>query len=301
MKTIPIALATAYAASAQSIVSCLKVTRSDGVVVGFTEHDKALTVSGVSYVPGFDPSALASTDTLSVDNMELTFLALDADLPEADLLSGKWDNAAFEIFECNWKSLTDGVNVLKRGTTGEVQVREGRYTVEFRSLTQSLQQTQGIVTNKTCRDRLGGPHCTLDLTPFTFTGTLTAVTSARSFTDSAKAQAADYFTEGEITFTSGPASGFTQKIKRHSTGGVFLLSLPLPYTPVVGNAYSIVAGCQKRLEEDCATKFSNVLNFWGEPHLPGLDKLTGKGTATNVQPDTTPEYSTDTPGYPGGT
>lgn len=64
----------------------------------------------------------------------------------------------------------------------------------------------------------------------------------------------------------------SQKVETFA-GGVFTLALPMFATSVVGNTYSVVAGCHRRLVEDCFTKFDNVLNFQGERHLPGLDKV----------------------------
>jgi uncharacterized phage protein (TIGR02218 family) len=282
VKTIPIALQAEYDRRASTICACLKVTRSDAVVVGFTSHDQSLSVSGTTYIPGFSLSALSSSEALNVDNLELTILP-DENLPAEDLIAGLWTNAAFEVFEVNWKDTSDGVNVLKRGTTGEVRMTGGAYVVEFRGLSQALQQTQGIVTQKTCRARLGDSRCTKDLAAFTHTGTLTGVSSRFVVTDSARAEAAGYFSEGVLTMTSGPAEGYRQKVKTFSSGA-FTLSLPLPFLPAVGNTYSVVAGCRKRLAEDCAAKFDNVLNFQGEPHLPGMDALS-KPAAAEVQPE----------------
>jgi hypothetical protein len=36
-----------------------------------------------------------------------------------------------------------------------------------------------------------------------------------------------------------------------------------------GNGYSVYPGCKKRLIADCKTKFANVVNFRGEPYVPG--------------------------------
>lgn len=82
----------------------------------------------------------------------------------------------------------------------------------------------------------------------------------------------DWFSEGLLTFTSGANNGLTGKIKRSYQSGYLDMSLPMLGTVMVGDTYSIVAGCQKRLT-DCTTKFSNVLNFQGEPHLPGIDEV----------------------------
>ena len=62
---------------------------------------------------------------------------------------------------------------------------------------------------------------------------------------------------------------------------LFTLTLPFPFDAAIGDTYSAIAGCRKRLTEDCKTRFANVLNFQGEPHLPGIDLLTkvpGVGT-----------------------
>lgn len=99
-----------------------------------------------------------------------------------------------------------------------------------------------------------------------------AVGPATGYFDTAKP--ADYYAEGVITFTSGANAGLSQKVKTHIVGNVLSLSLPMLSTVAPGDALSIYGGCRKRLAEDCIAKFNNVLNFQGEPHLPGIDALT---------------------------
>jgi uncharacterized phage protein (TIGR02218 family) len=50
------------------------------------------------------------------------------------------------------------------------------------------------------------------------------------------------------------------------------MQLPMPYALTVGDAYSLQPGCDKLLAT-CKVKFNNVLNFRGEPHVPGTDRL----------------------------
>jgi hypothetical protein len=47
----------------------------------------------------------------------------------------------------------------------------------------------------------------------------------------------------------------------------------MPFEVVVGDAYSLLPGCRKRLAEDCRDKFNNVVNFRGFPHVPGINRL----------------------------
>lgn len=275
-KTFAGGLAAHYALDATTLCQCVKFTRADATVIAFTTAQVDVPVSAVVYSPGLEIGDIASAAGLAVDNLELTILP-DEDggtITRADLLTGLWNGAAFEIFETSFVDPTIGVNILKTGTLGEVRLDRGRFVVELRSLAQALQQPLGAVTIKTCRYRLGDAGCTVALGPFTHAGTVSAVTSQQVFTASALTQAAEYFVEGTVTFTSGANDGYTQKCKVFTSGKVFTLSLPMPYAIQIGDTFSAVAGCQKRLAEDCATKFSNVLNFGGEPHLPGIDALT---------------------------
>ena len=63
------------------------------------------------------------------------------------------------------------------------------------------------------------------------------------------------------------------------TARLVTLVLAMPAAVQVGDTFSIVAGCRKRLE-DCRDKFDNVLNFRGEPHRPGVDALTAAPEST---------------------
>ena len=275
MKTLPPALATHYQLGTTTLAHLLRITRPDGLVYAFTSGDRDVTIAGITYLaaPGMDVSSIAISAGFAVDNLELTTLDDGTTFTRPDVLTGKWRNAAFTLGRYNWASPADGVDVLMAGTLGEVTLNRTTVTAELRGLQQYLQQPVGAVSSKTCRARLGDSMCTKALGPFTVTGTLTSVTSQQVFTDSTRAEAADYFAEGLITFITGANAGLTQKVKSHATGGVFTLSLPLLLVLGIGDAYSLVAGCRKRLAEDCAAKFNNVINFQGEPHLPGIDAL----------------------------
>lgn len=53
----------------------------------------------------------------------------------------------------------------------------------------------------------------------------------------------------------------------------------MPYAIAAGDSYAVTPGCRRRFEEDCKAKFNNVINFRGEPHLPGTDKMLKAGGA----------------------
>ena len=274
MKTLATALATHVAGGTTTLADLLLITRTDATVFAFTSAAYDVTISSQLYTSaqGLDISSIELAAGFAVDNLELTTLDDGTLFTKNDVLAGVWRNAAFTISRYNWASPTDGVDVRMTGTIGNVQLHRGYVVCELRGLQQYLQQPIGSLTSKTCRARLGDSLCTKVLTSFTVTGSVTAVTSKQVFTDSTKAQAAEYFAEGILTWTGGVNSGLSQKVKTF-TGGVFTLSLPMIQTISTSDTFSVIAGCQKRLE-DCVDKFDNVLNFQGEPHLPGIDQLT---------------------------
>lgn len=274
-RTIDAGLLAHYQSGQTTLAWGIKLTRRDGEVFGWTSHQVDVTISAVLYRagPGLGVASLATSAGLAVDNSELTILPDDSTVTLADLLAGVWDGAAYELFRFNWADAAPARDVLQRGTLGPVQPKRGAYTAELRGLQQYLQAPVGAVSSKTCRARLGDALCGVNLASFTVTGTLTGVTSQTTFTDTARTEADHYFAEGVLTWTSGNNDGLAFKVKAYAAD-VFTLSVPPVGTVQVGDTYSVVAGCRKRLEEDCVAKFSNAVNFQGEPHRPTLDTLT---------------------------
>ena len=283
MKTLPTNLDAHIATRETTLATALKITREDATVFGFTTHDVSDPVDGVTYSanPGLDVTDIVIAANAAVGNMELTTLHDGTVFTTADILNGVWRNAAFIIFRYNWASLADGIDTLLSGTFGEATLRQNTVVVELRDLRQYLQQSVGDASSKTCRARLGDARCAKVLTSFTYTGTLTGATSNQVFRDSARAEEVNWFDEGEITWTGGANDGLSAKIKSHAADGTFTLALPMYGTVAIGDTYSVVAGCRKRLEEDCRDRFDNVLNFVGEPHRQGLNDLT-KAAAPSV-------------------
>jgi uncharacterized phage protein (TIGR02218 family) len=289
MKTIPAALQAHYDTGNTCLAYAIVIQREDGALYGFTSHDQSFSMDvspwgyGSSELAfnaeqGFSASDIVSTAGFEVDNLELTTLDDGTLFDRDEVLAGAWTNAEFRIFRYRWDvspvTIADDVETLIRGWFGEVTLNQNTFRIELRGLAQKLQQPVGIVSTKTCRARLGDSACKKDLTSFTHTLTVTGVTDKRTFTASGATQDPDYFGEGIVTWLTGDnAAGRAHKIRTFEAG-VFTLSLPTVLPIQVGDTFTAVAGCRKRLMEDCKVKFNNVLNFQGEPHRPTVDTLT---------------------------
>ncbi|MDE3017020.1 MAG: DUF2163 domain-containing protein [Pseudomonadota bacterium] len=278
MKTITTQLAAHIAGEVTTLATCWKLTRRDTTVFGFTDHDQDIAFSGVTYkaATGFTPSAIQTSGSLAVDNLDVDGMLSSGSITEADILAGLYDFAEIEIFQVNYIDLTQGALKLRRGWLGEVSLYKQEFVAEVRGLTQRLSQTIGELYSASCRATLGDSRCKVDMTTNTVTGSVTTAVSILQFTDSTRSEASDTFGFGTLTFTGGANNGLSMEVKEYiytsGIGGQITLALPVPYTIAVGDTYSLTKGCDKTLAT-CFSRFNNVVNFRGEPLVPGLDKM----------------------------
>ena len=127
------------------------------------------------------------------------------------------------------------------------------------------------VFSPSCRAILGDNRCKVALSGFTIAATVDEVTNNQTFKASALSQAAGWFTGGEVIWTSGGNAGRRMEVKEFA-GAQVVLALPMGKSIQVGDSFNIIAGCDKT-RETCQSKFSNIINFRGEPDVPGTDKL----------------------------
>lgn len=256
-----------------TLASCWSIARKDGVTLYFTDHDSDIVVDMHTYraAEGMSPSAVSSQSGLAVDNLEFEGILSAAAITETDILRGRYDHAEINIFMVNYRDPAMGKLDLKTGWLGEVVLQGSQFVAEMRGLSSRLQQVIGEVYTSSCRAKLGDARCGIALAGYTFSGVVTAVEAAHSFTDSSKLQPNGYFSGGLVTFLSGENAGLSMEIRDFSAGR-FGLFLPLPSVIAVGDSFSVIAGCDK-LFDTCVSRFDNAINFRGEPHVPGTDKL----------------------------
>jgi uncharacterized phage protein (TIGR02218 family) len=256
-----------------TLCTCWHLIREDGVELGFSDHNKDLTIDGLLYkaATGFTATSVESKADFSVDNMDLEGMLTSDEIAETDILNGRYDYAEVEIFMVNYADLSLGRSYVKRGRMGEVKVNRSQFIAELRGLSQHLQQTIGRVYTSSCDAILGDARCAKDLAAFTFTGTITSVTDRQKFKCSTLTQDAGFFTGGAVTFTSGDNDGLKMEVKEFNATEV-VLALPMPNTIQASDTFSIVAGCDKTAAT-CIAKFANFINFRGFPDIPGMDAI----------------------------
>lgn len=271
-------LREALATGASRVCRAWIVRRTDGLVLGFTDHDRDLHVEGVACAAatGLTGAEIVRTTGLSVDNAEamgaLTSDAIDAE----DIRGGKWDAAEVTAYLVDW-SAPEAFEIVFRGTLGEITWGDGAFSAELRGLAERLNEVQGRVFQSRCDAVLGDARCGVEL------GSLFAAEVAvqdvedgtRLRLPELREYAPKWFERGRLAILDGPAAGQQERIKldRIRDGGrdvTLWSSLRLPLR--AGDRLRLEAGCDKR-RETCRFKFDNLINFRGFPHMPGEDWL----------------------------
>ena len=283
MKALPPALQVRLSSGVTTLCYCWRVTRSDGTVLGFTEHDRDITADGTTFLAGtgFSASRLDQSLGLSIDNVEAAGAFSSDGITEADILAGRYDDAAVDLLWVDWTDPSVFV-LLSSGNIGEVK-REGlAFTAELRSIAHRLNQTIGSTYSRSCEAQLGDARCKVDLTQATLRSAFTASTGTAGrviVASGLSAFASDWFTAGTLSFATGANAAIPFEVKSHRrTSGIDQLELwlPPPFAIQAGDTGTVVAGCRKTLAV-CGSKFNNVANFRGFPHIPGTDAVTRYG------------------------
>jgi uncharacterized phage protein (TIGR02218 family) len=277
----PEALAAHLAREVTTVCHCWRLTRSDGWVRGYTDHDRALTLGAMLYAPQTGLAASEARDSLglAMDTVDVEGALSSDDISEADIAAGLYDGATVETFLVNWRQPDDFV-LLRRATVGKITRTDGRFIAELESLVHALDRPSGRYVSRSCDAELGDARCGFDLDNPDFIGTGTVTTyeapSALVVTGLDGFEAG-WFAHGVLTWTMGANAGRTERVEEHrkdATGTTLVLRPRSGLSIEAGDTFSVVAGCDKKFAT-CKAKFANALNFRGFPHLPGNDAAYG--------------------------
>lgn len=260
------------------------ITRQDGQQFAYTTLDRPLTFHGITYQPCESLIASASESSTaagSTGSMELSGTITDAGIKEEELFQGLFDGATVEVWNVPWINAGGETPVrLMAGTTGDSTQGVLGFTAEVISPGAKAQQKPLLdVYTPQCRWKLGDTRCTVDLSALTVSGTVTASAipaapnsaTRRTFTDTSRTEATDFFNYGSVTFTSGLNNGLSAEVKSFSNG-TFVLWAPVLHPISVGDTYTARPGCDKA-PDTCKTKFDNFDNYGGFPDVPGQDAI----------------------------
>lgn len=277
MRTLPSGMQAHLDGGATTLCHCWRLTRNDGLVLGFTDHDQDLNFDGTAFVAtdGFEKTEMVSGLGLGVDNLDVAGALRSSRLDEDSLRDGVFDNAQVEIFIVNWQDTSQRL-LIRKGNLGEVARTGNAFSAEIRGHAHELNQNQGRIYQFVCDADLGEARCGISLgsSLYTESAIISDVTDNRLLqTTGLTGFVTDWFTRGTVTWTGGANAGIKMEIKSHRlVSGTATVELwqQMRKPVTIGDSFSIQAGCDK-LFKTCLEKFQNGVNFRGFPHMPGND------------------------------
>lgn len=254
-------------------------TFADGSILRTTSADVALTFGGFTFLscaPICDRTKTRIVIGVEVDSMSVSVY------PSAtNVLAGlAWPTAARQgyldgatllvetAYITTWPTVIGTIHVFS-GLVSDVSPSRTAINVTVKSALELLARPfPRNVYQSVCNHTVYDAGCTLAKAGFTFTGTV-AVSPAPTTVSfkTGHAQAAGYFEQGVLTFTSGANNGLKRTVKSYGPAVGFTFALPLPVAPAVGDTMSVFAGCDKT-KATCGAKFSNIVHFNGTPFIP---------------------------------
>lgn len=261
---------------------CVRITRSDGIMIGTTTSDRPLTIDGLIYKPtgAVDAVAIQKDVKLSTDHVEIRSV-LDNDAVSAkDILNGRYRDAAIALVKVDYlnppNTLLEG-EVLLSGRVGKIEATDSLYVMEIRGLTAILNQGISVKASPICRWRFGDKNCGIDLAPMTYAGSISGIINNKELiTTLNPTHSLEY---GFIEFLTGVNQGLIYTVEKNTGGLIQLLNI-LQFSPESSDEIRAIAGCRKD-QWTCRDVWANLNEFGGElspwdddsGFFPGTDKL----------------------------
>ncbi|WP_339913283.1 DUF2163 domain-containing protein [uncultured Brevundimonas sp.] len=167
MRDIPEEMAARIESGTATLCHVWRLTRRDGVVTGFTDHDRDLTVDGVvcraasGWMAGAGESAVGSTAGSFVASGGLD----DDALTEADIRAGRYDGARVALWRVDWREPTLAVRLWTATLTRLRREGEG-LVAEMEGPLAALERVVGRTYGRDCDAVLGDGRCRVDTTAF---------------------------------------------------------------------------------------------------------------------------------------
>lgn len=167
MRTISSVIEAALESGAAKLCQVWIITRKDGVQLGFTDHDRDLTVEGVVCRAASGFSAGAATSELGLGGASSSAVAgvIDSDsLSAADIAAGLYDEAAIEVYTLDWQSPSEHVmtfsgQMARFEARGGLRNGEASFVAHVEGPMARLERVIGRRMSPLCDAVLGDARC----------------------------------------------------------------------------------------------------------------------------------------------
>jgi hypothetical protein len=167
MRDIPEAMVTRIESGAATLCHVWRLTRRDGGMLGFTDHDRDLTMDGVvcragsGWMAGAGESAvgLAAGSFVASGGLD------DVAITEADIAAGLYDGARVALWRVDWSEPTLAVR-LWTATLTRLRHEGEAFVAEMEGPLAALERVVGRTYGRDCDAVLGDGRCGVDTAAF---------------------------------------------------------------------------------------------------------------------------------------
>jgi uncharacterized phage protein (TIGR02218 family) len=276
MRTLDPGFAAHVESGATTLATCWRIARKDGVVLGFTDHDEALSFGGHRLPAGARARRRrGDAEARAADRYgEVVGVLHSAAIAEDDILLGRYDGAEVETWRVNWRDVEQR-HLVSRASIGEIVREDGAFRAELRSAQHALNRPRGRLYQALCdaepgrRALRGGPRGS----GLSREASVVDVRDRfRLAVDGLGTFEEGWFGLRQCDVGGGKRAGIADQIVSHTRVGGVDISASLRGGGLGGGGRCVRAraGCDRRFAT-CREKFGNAVNFRGFPHIPGND------------------------------
>jgi len=144
-----------------------RITRTDGEIFGFTDHDRNLEIDGINYEAssGLTPSEVDRRIGFSIDNGAVQGSLTSKQISAEDIKTGLYENAVIECARVNWND-TSQIVAMSKGRLGSIRQKGEAFEAEWVGESILLDRSVGRVFSKTCDAEFGDERCGLNAADF---------------------------------------------------------------------------------------------------------------------------------------
>lgn len=231
---------------------------TNGVNLYYTNADIDLTLDGTTYKSrdvlceggkvNWETGLTVGTDEITmypneVIGMQSTVGTLAF---SQAILGGLFDHCLItrsRLFMTTWGDTTPGAVVLFVGQTTDSKLTQNTCVIQSKDLRNLLNISMpSQIYQPTCPFVFGDSNCGFNRASIAVNSSVAGI--AGSTISCGLSQAAGFFNNGTIKFTSGQNAGWSRSVKSWQAGLIQIVA-PFPVTPAIGDAFTITPGCTK--------------------------------------------------------
>ena len=166
--SLPANMAAQAATGSTTWCRCIKIHSVDGLILGWTDHDRQLSIDigdgdgSIDYEPidAIEVTSGRIAADLAVDNIEIMGAVDDDRLTAEDIHAGRYEETIATKFECDWSDPAAGQKITFTGPMGFVETKQNMFVFEVRSQSGVLGRKISQTIGPACRKSFGSTTAT---------------------------------------------------------------------------------------------------------------------------------------------